>query len=157
MNTDPLPPYSLHNRCLLYQVRSSVFALPEQQVNAVRAGSGELSFLSILPVPWVWQLKAQKGKMSPPKAIVYKDRVARSNLGRTAENWTLSSRDCSDQLCICHFVWCWNAHVGGWVNTTETWEVKCYTNIPAVSAILMYTFVFSFWNSIQSLPTSTGN
>lgn len=85
MNIDPLSPHSLHGRCLWYQVQSPVFALSEQQVNAVRAGSGELSFLSRLPVPWVWQLEAQKSSVSPPKAIVHKAGVANNYQGGTAK------------------------------------------------------------------------
>lgn len=35
--------------------------------------------------------------------------------------------------------------------------VKYYDNPPVVSATLIFNFMFSFGNSIQSQPTSAGN
>lgn len=35
--------------------------------------------------------------------------------------------------------------------------VKYYDNLPVVSATLIFNFIFSFGNSIQSQPTSAGN
>lgn len=102
---------------------------------------GELSFLSILPVLWVWQLEAQKSNVSPPKAVVHKAGMASNGLERTAKK--IEHLVAETALINCAYY----RKVRG--KMLHQYSSCCsYVNIYSV---------FPFWNSTQDLPTSTGN